>query len=168
MIPVCWACMRPTPQTMGNEHHVRPRAAGGDDGEANKKWLCAGCHQSLHRMSEMILRGAPGLAQDAASVMYTDPAARQRVLFLAKEAAVWVRKFEESVPEVALASVAKQVTISFSGVEYGQLVTLAGEALGGRRKKPSVPNFIRKLIKTELAKKFRSQAGDWESLVTPE
>lgn len=58
-----------------------PQAAGGKAGARAK--LCAGCHQSLHRVAEMLMGGKAGLADDSVRVMYTDPSARERMFALA-------------------------------------------------------------------------------------
>lgn len=45
----CYICGGDNPQTL-QEHHIRPRAADGSDEPENTTWLCANCHDALHRL----------------------------------------------------------------------------------------------------------------------
>jgi len=81
----CSVCRDPYPVELLQEHHINPQAAGGSDAEDNLTLLCAGCHHNLHRISEMILRGAVAKAEDVAALAYrTNTAAINAILRLAK------------------------------------------------------------------------------------
>lgn len=78
----CHICTSVVPITFEQEHHVIPQAAGGTDGPTRQ--LCAGCHQNLHRLADMMLGGRAGWAEDSAAMLYPDPKIRERAFALAK------------------------------------------------------------------------------------
>jgi hypothetical protein len=41
------------------EHHVQPRYLDGPDVPANKRWVCASCHNAAHLCLDALLRGRP-------------------------------------------------------------------------------------------------------------
>lgn len=41
------------------EHHVQPKYLGGPDVPANKRWVCASCHNAAHLCIDSLLRGRP-------------------------------------------------------------------------------------------------------------
>lgn len=51
----CAICGNSYDDSLLNEHHRIPRAFGGDDSKENLRFLCAGCHQTLHRLAEHFL-----------------------------------------------------------------------------------------------------------------
>lgn len=131
-----------------NEHHVRPQEAGGSDSRTNKVWLCPTCHQSLHRISEMFLRGDTGQASDVASVAFPRPGPRARILRLASTAAEHVQAFEESTPEAARAN--KTVALSLDVLEYKHIKALASEVRGSDGRALTVPAYIEALVRAHL------------------
>ena len=48
----CGICRKNFDDALKNTHHRIPQAFGGDDSPANLRILCAGCHQTLHRLAE--------------------------------------------------------------------------------------------------------------------
>jgi hypothetical protein len=48
----CAICKKNYDDSLKNEHHRIPQAFGGDDSPSNIRFLCAGCHQTLHRLAE--------------------------------------------------------------------------------------------------------------------
>ena len=48
----CGICRKNFDDALKNTHHRIPQAFGGDDSQANLRILCAGCHQTLHRLAE--------------------------------------------------------------------------------------------------------------------
>lgn len=80
----CHVCHSIVPITFEQEHHVIPQAAGGTAGPTHQ--LCAGCHANLHRLSDMLLGGRAGWAEDSAAMLYPDPEVRDRMFALAKTA----------------------------------------------------------------------------------
>ena len=80
----CRVCGHSTPGAFVQQHHEIPRAADGHQGP--KVDLCAGCHQSLHRVVDMLMSSKrAGLAEDSVRIMYPDqPEARERMFALAQ------------------------------------------------------------------------------------
>ena len=63
----CAICKKSYDDAFKNEHHRIPQAFGGDDSPTNKINLCAGCHQTLHRLAEHYLNpNKVGLVKDKA------------------------------------------------------------------------------------------------------
>jgi len=81
-----------------HEHHVKPKGYGGEDTEENLVWLCASCHDLVHRMAHMYTTDKKGIANDLA-VQYLpgSPAARKRLQTLVAEVA---RSMKDYVPEL--------------------------------------------------------------------
>lgn len=48
----CGICRKDFNDAFLNIHHRQPQAFGGDDSPSNLFHLCAGCHQTLHRLAE--------------------------------------------------------------------------------------------------------------------
>lgn len=151
----CWVCEKSLPALLGNEHHVHPREAGGSDDPSNKKWLDPSCHQNLHRLADMLLANKAGQAKDVAAMAYPVPAQRERVMFLAGEAAKHIRAFEEYTPIAAR----KDVTISFDcdTADYMKLKALAADLRSGNRR-ASVPSVCRMIIAAYCANPRRFMA----------
>lgn len=71
-----------------HEHHKVPQGYGGSDDPHNRVWLCASCHDHVHRLGQFLLSGKQGLANDlAVQVFPGSPATRARLHELAKLAA---------------------------------------------------------------------------------
>ena len=45
-----------------HEHHKHPEGYGGEDTPENRIWLCASCHDILHRIAQMVLKNKGGVA----------------------------------------------------------------------------------------------------------
>lgn len=52
---ICYVCGIKNDDALCQVHHRIPKAFGGTDDKTNLLTLCAGCHQSLHRMAEHYL-----------------------------------------------------------------------------------------------------------------
>jgi len=81
-----------------HEHHIKPKGYGGEDTGENLIWLCASCHDLVHRMSHMYTTEKRGIANDLA-VQYLpgSPAARKRLQVLVAEVA---NSMKDYVPEL--------------------------------------------------------------------
>lgn len=116
-----------------HRHHVTPQGFGGADTEGNTVWLCASCHDLLHRLANFVLSKKNGLAQDLANqYLPNSPAARQRLWKLVKEAAT---AMETHIPE---AGEDEEILLSLSIPRslHHQLKTLAQDyfhSKSGRR-----------------------------------
>lgn len=65
---ICSICGNSFDDAFLNEHHKIPQAFGGGDTRDNKRKLCAGCHQTLHRLAEHYLNPhKSGLVKDLAT-----------------------------------------------------------------------------------------------------
>lgn len=89
---LCYVHGTPFPKAACHEHHEMPRAAGGGDQEDNLTFVCATCHNLIHRCAEAILGGRMGVAQDLA-LQYSPNVIpmRERLLRLAGYAADMLR-----------------------------------------------------------------------------
>lgn len=85
----CDICRKRVPVQFKHDHHVRPQAAGGTDVDIIR--ICAGCHNNIHRLENLLAGPKAGTAKDVAAVFYdNDPGAQQRALRFAAEAAKWM------------------------------------------------------------------------------
>jgi len=63
----CAICKKSYDDSLRNVHHRIPQAFGGDDSPNNLRYLCAGCHQTLHRLAEHFANPSKtGLTHDIA------------------------------------------------------------------------------------------------------
>ena len=85
---MCYVHGMPFPRSACHEHHEMPRAAGGGDEATNLTFVCATCHNMIHRCAEAILGSRMGMANDLA-LQYSPNALpmRERLLRLAGYAA---------------------------------------------------------------------------------
>lgn len=145
----CWVDGKVFPKALTNEHHVHPQEAGGADVQENLVDLCPTCHQTLHRLSEMYLKGKMGQAKDFAAIIFpTDVAARERILHLTSEAARHLQEFREITPKAALAETS--VTIEFDSFDYARLQSLARDYKTPDGRRGTVPAYIRALVLRHL------------------
>lgn len=71
-----------------HNHHVVPQGYGGQDVDSNTCWLCATCHDVLHKLAIYVRHNKKGLAQDLAQQhLPHSPKARERFWDLVKVAA---------------------------------------------------------------------------------
>ena len=146
----CVVCRKQQPRPFMNSHHRQPKEAGGGDEASNRVWLCAGCHQNMHRLVEMIMRGEGGAAADAAATIYPHPRIRQVMLTLAREAAGYLLQLQE-LGVVKTALTVKTVSLELEGALYQHLRALAGQTRDARGAPLSVPGYLRLLIRRHLA-----------------
>lgn len=63
----CGICQNEFDDALKNLHHRIPQSFGGDDSPTNMRTLCAGCHQTLHRLAEHLMNPhKAGLTKDIA------------------------------------------------------------------------------------------------------
>jgi hypothetical protein len=146
----CVVCRKKFPRPFLNLHHRQPREAGGGDEPGNQVWLCAGCHQNMHRLVEMIMRGEGGVAADSAATIYHHPKLRKVILDLAREAAYFLVRLQE-LGVVKTALTAKTVSLELDGSLYHHLRTLATQTRGPRGLPLTVPAYLKLLIRRHLA-----------------
>lgn len=117
-----------------HRHHVVPQGYGGPDTEANTVWICASCHDLLHRMAHFVLSKKQGIAQDLASQhLPNSPAARQRLWKLTASAA---NAMQTHIPEAGESSEEILMSLSVPRALHHRLKTLAQDhfhAKSGRR-----------------------------------
>ena len=145
----CAVCRKKYPRPFMNEHHRQPKEAGGCDTTDNLVMLCAGCHQTLHRLVEQVMRGDGGVAADYAATLYPHPRIRQTMLGLARDAAYYLLQLQE-LGVVKTALTAKTVSVELSGAVYQQLKVLAGQTRDARGMTLSVPGYLKALVRRHL------------------
>jgi hypothetical protein len=78
-------------------HHRIPLGYGGLDEPDNRRWLCGSCHDHVHRLSYLMIRGQSGVAHDLAMQAFpTTPSIRVRLLDLVTTAAEAMKKHAPS------------------------------------------------------------------------
>lgn len=92
---VCYVCEAREPLATAEDHHIKPRAFGGDDSPANRKWLCASCHTRIHKVQGLIIKGAMGKANTLCRQIFPQPAPRGRLWHLSNAAAQAEREMKE-------------------------------------------------------------------------
>lgn len=128
----------PLPTDLLHYHHIVPQGFGGPDTDENTTWLCAHCHDVLHRLAHYCKSGKVGLAKDRLQqYLPYNPAARDRIWKLIKTAADAMETYE--IPEAG-SDAAKEETVIVSlrmpRELHGRLKTLASDrthAKSGRR-----------------------------------
>lgn len=151
----CYVDGKVFPLALLNEHHIRPQAFGGDNSPANKKFLCPTCHQTLHRLAELMLCGKSGAAKSLAGSIFNDPSRTKLILELAAEAAKWERKFQTETPDYAKDDTYREIKIKVDANTYRRLLTLSVEA-GMKR---SVPKMVMRILKSVLDSRFSKPAS---------
>lgn len=150
----CFVDGRVFPVALLNEHHIRPRAFGGDDSPKNKKFLCPTCHQTLHRLAELMLAGKSGAARSLAGTVFGDPSRSKLILELATEAAKWEKKFQTDTPDYAKDDTYREIKIKVDADTYRRLLTLSVEA-GMKRQ---VPKMVLRILKGVLDTRYSKPA----------
>lgn len=153
-MPACSICTEELPAEFGQEHHIRPQAVGkaADNREENLAFLCSGCHHTLHRVAEMMLRGDA----QRASVLAGDywHVGLKRALTMAALVADEMRAMREGerdMPEVV------SISVEIPRDVYIQFRIMAAELNGGR---PGMQPLLRSLILSAVQKLgIKGQAG---------
>lgn len=87
-----------------HEHHKHPKGYGGSDDPDNLIWLCGSCHDLVHRLANYLRSKKIGLVSDLAYQYQTSqnlsPAGKQRLLELAKVAALSMDEFDPELMEL--------------------------------------------------------------------
>lgn len=126
-----------------------PRAAGGGDEADNLTFVCATCHNMIHRCAEAILAGRTGVANDLA-LQYVPNVIpmRERLLRLAGYAADMMRAAGDD-PTAGPDDVVLQVVVPREIVQRLKLV-IADRRANGRR--VSMQAFLLALIVQQVQK----------------
>jgi len=147
MYVTCYVHGTKVPRAAANSHHVTPQAAGGTHGET--VWVCASCHTVLHRISEQMVQGKTGVANDIANQYAPTPAMRRRLMRLVDSSATSMQAVNEGeipgrdevIIQVALpAEVAKRFKLMVGDIR------ISGRKIG-------VSRFLRLLIEQKLREK---------------
>lgn len=67
---VCGVCSKRVPSSLAHGHHAKPQAAGGTDLDLMD--LCSGCHDNVHRISDMLRGPRASEARDTVNAYYAD------------------------------------------------------------------------------------------------
>lgn len=117
-----------------HEHHVDPQGMGGADTPENKIWLCASCHDAVHRLSHLIKGGKSGVANDiAVQYLPNSPAARERLKTLATKVSRAMADFDPDYDDENTAPVIVQLHLPRK--LHSQLKTLAASHSNKKSKK---------------------------------
>jgi len=146
----CYIEGRGYPRAACHIHHKNPRHAGGSDAESNLVFLCATCHQLVHRAAQMVKANRRGEALDLASITFVSPAARQRFL------AVVNTEVEESAlaAEKGIGKDEIIVEMPIPRKEYAQLKLLVSDYRAGG-KKLSISAFCAHVVLAHVRKHVR-------------
>jgi len=163
---VCWVCRRRTPSSLKNAHHAKPQAAGG--GPDDLVDLCAGCHHSLHRISDMLRGPRASQAEDTVRAYYQDNYdAGQRCMALAikvvrhmaeKESGQYVVKPHEDVEILLELPLAVKNALMLIGREARDPNTNRRLGLAGAARHILIEAVCRKF--PALAKEIKKSAED--------
>lgn len=146
---MCYVHGTPFPRSACHEHHEMPRAAGGGDEATNLTFVCATCHNMIHRCAEAILGSRMGMANDLA-LQYSPNALpmRERLLRLAGYAADMLKAADED-PDAGPDDVMLQVVVPKEIAKRLKLV-IADRRANGRR--VSMQAFLLALIVQQVQK----------------
>lgn len=125
-------------------HHRNPRHAGGTDSSSNLVWLCATCHQLVHRASQMIKAGRSGSAADLADTTFPSPKQRQRFLEIVREEISASLEAEEN----GRGSATILMEIPIPREEYNKLKELIRARQG--KKKVSIATYCAGVLLTHI------------------
>jgi|SRR5579885_2122895 len=144
----CHVCEQPIPKDLANLHHVIPQAVGKKGKEGPTVYLCPTCHDTTHRVAEMIRAGKQGLIEERVSVLYKHPPTRKRLYVLANTVA---REMEERGDNFDPEQDA-QVVLQLTRQHLDRLKLLAGDVrVNG--KKLGVANYIQQILLKHLQSK---------------
>lgn len=79
---ICYVCQKEKPDELKEDHHVRPKAYGGEMGE--QKPLCNFCHDTTHKIADMIYYGKVSSVRDVLVSVFEKRDQMERLLDLAK------------------------------------------------------------------------------------
>lgn len=109
-------------------HHVEPQAFGGLDVPENRVFLCAGCHDILHRAEQRMSHSRQGVAIDMVQrYLQNQPARQQRLLRLINSAALarQSQQHNSDVPEAGETTETVMISLEIPRWLHHRLKTLA-------------------------------------------
>lgn len=144
----CQICKKLLPQTFIVRHHVRPQAVGGT--KKDEINLCGGCHDNLHRVTDLIINQKINEAADAVTLAYSDnPQAREAIIKYAKIAAYWFSTKRDGINSNDINDKTKlDIKIELSVGERQALKLMAAERNISQQK------LITEILKQTIYKKF--------------
>jgi len=145
----CYICGQDVPGELSHDHHKIPQAAAGSDRRDNLLKLCAGCHNNLHRIAEMMKTGRGSVAQDIAKAAYPDSRCRARLFELAEvvaESMILKRDGKVRVEETNL-------TITLDAQVYRKLRMIANEHTHSNGRTMGVAAYVAVLLEEHVQKK---------------
>lgn len=146
----CYVEGKNYPRAGCHVHHKNPRHAGGSDAASNLIWLCATCHQLVHRAAQMLKANRKGTAADLAMVSFASPASRQRFLEIVNtevEASIAAKEAGTGSDEII-------VEVPIPRADYVRLKLLVADYKAGG-KKVSISDFVARLVLSHLHKRIR-------------
>ncbi len=149
-VETCKVCLQNIPEPFKHDHHEIPQAAGGVGGPVAA--LCAGCHENLHRVADMIQSPKrSGLVEDSIKIMYPDLGARERLMQLANAVVEYMTmkadgKIDLNQPMRVMIELPPQVKLA------AQMI--ANEHRGPTGRKLGLARWISALVKAEVYEKF--------------
>ena len=118
---------------------------GGKDDDDNLVYLCANCHNLIHRCAQLFIANKGGIANDLAMSAYPTPASRERFLELVKT----IISSSVIAEDYDLGKEKAVILVSLGHNVYSRLKILANEKkINGR--KVGVSRYIEALIKNHL------------------
>ncbi len=146
-IGTCWVCADTLPRPFLNEHHRKPRSAGGGEEEINKVFICPTCHTACHAITKVFLKGKTGQVRDMLGLLiHDDKAAAERMMELVQaEAAAW-RSGDRSEFQ--------RVTFNLQRSVYDALKGIASATRNPNSKRPMGVGMLMETILTKWVESY--------------
>lgn len=144
----CFIEKKDYPRAGCHVHHRNPRHAGGSDAATNLVWLCATCHQLVHRGAQMVKANRKGDMADLAMLTFPAPAPRQRFLEV-------VQQEVEASAHAKEAGIGRKdvvVEVPIPREDYERLKRLVSD-YKANGKKLSISNFVARLVLAHVNKR---------------
>lgn len=145
---VCYVHGTPFPRASCHEHHEMPQAAGGSDDPANLTFVCANCHNMIHRIADLLRANRKGFGADIA-LQYSpnDLSMRDRLLRLAEYAAASMQSVDDGETPGATDQV---IQVVLPRAIYERFKILVGDHRANGRK-VSIQSYMQNMVLKELA-----------------
>jgi hypothetical protein len=159
-IGTCWVCTDTLPRPFLNEHHRKPRSAGGGEEEINKVFICPTCHTACHAITKVFLKGKTGQVRDMLGLLvHDDKAAGERMMELVQaEAAAW-RSGDRSEFQ--------RVTFNIQRGAYDALKGIAAATRNPNTQRPMGVGFLMETILTKWVESYMRGTQPAEKQETP-
>lgn len=160
----CGICRKNFDDALKNTHHRIPQAFGGDDSQANLRILCAGCHQTLHRLAEHYANpNKIGLVKDMARVYCEENCQNPQIaipilLDLARMACEYELKVNKG--ELKLNPWSEKVVSVVIPLQFKKAFEIACKRKHVFGKKGSMQSVIENYILSVVASEFPNMRND--------